>query len=212
MSRGKKWAQWAVVALLSLGVGLFVLRALHTQKQEPPLGALSGVSTTLLWPDRPDTKILAVLGVPPRFVLNRSDLVDLSLFLFDFRPDRPPLDLSNPNFDLFVTAYLTATAFDIKPISDETQRVQSNSVLWAWNVLPKFPGRQHIDFRIEVEHRSKLIGTKLSSNALGADVRLVEVEEKLIRPGQVDVLPAIASIVTAVIAAFLLAKLPLARR
>src|SRR5205085_1805143 len=57
-------------------------------------------------------------------------------------------DLFGAGYELFASAHLVATSFDVQPLSATEQSANQFSIEWDWNIFPKSTGNQPINLDV----------------------------------------------------------------
>ncbi|GHP00769.1 hypothetical protein KSF_108160 [Reticulibacter mediterranei] len=101
-------------------------------------------------------------------------------------PDVPISAAFGPNFDPFVVAQLTSSAFDIAPPSQDIQSLDQQSIQFTWSVTPKLPDTQVLNVSVTGIWRpfngSNQIQRLLAEHRL--DVNVADTSTPFITPGQ----------------------------
>ena len=77
---------------------------------------------------------------------------DLSKREFSTCYDNPPAvrDLFGPGYELFASAHLVATSFDVQPLGATEQPANQFSIIWDWNIFPKSAGNQPVNLDVDL--------------------------------------------------------------
>lgn len=94
-------------------------------------------------------------------------------------------------YDVQASATLTGTAFDLQPVITESQPVDSSEVVWQWNALPKYSGKQFMNAAIFMEWKPKKKGGQTIKRQIGSVQFVTTVKNPWIKVGQIDLITLI---------------------
>lgn len=109
-------------------------------------------------------------------------------------PGLPIQSAFGPEYAAFATAYLAATAFDVRSVTSEEQSLEQPIITWEWNIIPKNDGPQTVNLSIEVRWKPKG-GGQIVQRQIWRTRLDVLVERPLITTGQLSVLTLIGGFV-----------------
>lgn len=165
----------------------------------------------------PAPTVMVETESPKRMETDRSDSIRVSLVRIAGQTYAPtieiightavvasPIPVGTPNFPIqsafgseyeaFATAYLAATAFDVKSVTSEEQPLEQPRINWEWNVIPKNDGPQTVNLSIEVRWKPKGGGQIIQRQIWRTRLDIL-VERPLITTGQLSILTLIGGFV-----------------
>jgi LysM repeat protein len=107
-------------------------------------------------------------------------------------PGVPVAESFGPGYRGYAAAHLVGAAFDVSPLTTESQSLEQPEIVWEWNVLPKKAGPQVVNVDIVVQWRPVGGGGEIIQRQVWRRQLQITVREPLIAKGQLSLLTVVS--------------------
>jgi hypothetical protein len=107
-------------------------------------------------------------------------------------PGVPVAESFGPAYRGYATAHLVGAAFDVSPLTTESQSLEQPEIVWEWNVLPKKAGPQVVNVDIVVQWRPVGGAGEVIQRQVWRRQLQITVWEPLIAKGQLSLLTVVS--------------------
>lgn len=107
-------------------------------------------------------------------------------------PGVPVADTFGPEYRGYAAAHLVGAAFDVSPLTTESQSLDQPEIVWEWNILPKKAGPQVVNVDIVFQWKPVGGGGEIIPRQIWRQQLQITVTEPLIAKGQLSLLTVIS--------------------
>jgi hypothetical protein len=107
-------------------------------------------------------------------------------------PGIPVEKAFGPEYRGYAVAHLVGSAFDVSPLTTESQSLDQPEIIWEWNVLPKKAGLQVVNVDIVVQWKPVSGGGEIIQRQIWRQQLRISVTEPLIAKGQLSLLTVVS--------------------
>jgi len=107
-------------------------------------------------------------------------------------PGVPVAESFGPEYRGYAVAHLVGAAFDVSPLTTESQSLEQSEIVWEWNVLPKKAGPQVVNVDIVVQWRPVGGAGEIIQRQVWRRQLQITVREPLIAKGQLSLLTVVS--------------------
>jgi len=110
-------------------------------------------------------------------------------------------------YDGFAIATIAGTAFEIKPVSRESQSLEQLKLVWEWNIAPKYEGTQVINVSIQVVWKPKNKNTEPIERQIWLSGLNIDVWRPWVSTGQLSIFSIVSGVMGAALTTAVVGKL-----
>jgi LysM repeat protein len=107
-------------------------------------------------------------------------------------PGVPVAESFGPEYRGYAAAHLVGAAFDVSPLTTESQSLEQPEIVWEWNVLPKKAGPQVVNLNVVVQWRPVGGAGEVIQRQVWRRQLQISVREPLIAKGQLSLLTVVS--------------------